>query len=84
MTDEDVQNSRGYVRSCIYRIANNFNKVSFKNSLVYASVKTGESQSYYSFYPDKIVKTTDKAKALIYVVSYEPLQTTYDTDIYRR
>ena len=51
---------------------------------IYASVKTGKSQSYYSFYPDKIVKTTDKAKALIYTVSYEPLQTTYDSDIYQK
>jgi hypothetical protein len=51
---------------------------------IYASVKTGDSQSYYSFYPDKIVKTTDKAKTLIYTVSYEPLQTSYDTDIYQK
>jgi hypothetical protein len=51
---------------------------------IYASVKTGESQSYYSFYPDKIVKTTDKAKALNYTVSYEQLQTSYDTTIYQK
>lgn len=51
---------------------------------IYASVKTGDSQSYYSFYPDKIVKTTDKAKTLIYTLSYEPLQTSYDTDIYQK
>jgi len=51
---------------------------------IYASVKTCNSQSYYSFYPDKIVKTTDTAKALIYTVSNEPLQTNYDTDIYQK
>ena len=31
---------------------------------IYASVKTDDDKSYYSFYPDKIVKTTDTAKTL--------------------
>lgn len=61
-------------------------KISRNNSTIkriYASVKTGGVQSYYSFYSDKIVKMTDTAKTLIYTVSYNPLQTNYDTDIYQ-
>jgi hypothetical protein len=62
-------------------------KISKNNSSVkriYASVKTGDNQSYYSFYPVKIVKTSDSAKTLIYTVFYGQLQTTYDRNIYQR
>ena len=51
---------------------------------IYASVKTADNKSYYSFYPDKIVKTTDKAKALIYTVFYGQIQTSFDSNIYQR
>ena len=51
---------------------------------IYASVKTGNNKSYYSFYPGKIVKTTDTAKTLIYTVFYGQLQTNYDRHIYQR
>ena len=47
-------------------------------------MKTGDNESYYSFYPEKIIKTTDTAKTLIYTVAYEPLQTNYDADIYQK
>ena len=51
---------------------------------IYASVKTTDNKSYYSFYPDKIVKTTDTAKALIYTVFYGQIQTNFDSNIYQR
>ncbi len=51
---------------------------------IYSSVKTDDNRSYYSFYPDKIVKTTDTAKTLIYTVFYGQLQTSYDRHIYQR
>ena len=50
---------------------------------IYASVKTDDNKSFYSFYPDKIVKTTDTAKTLIYTVFYEQLQANYDRQIYQ-
>jgi hypothetical protein len=62
-------------------------KISKNNSSVkriYASVKIGDNESYYSFYPDKIVKTTDTAKTLIYTVSYGQLQTSNDRNIYQK
>ena len=61
-------------------------KVSKNNSSVkriYASVKTSDNQNYYSFYPDKIVKTSDIAKTLIYTVYYGQLQKNYDRNIYQ-
>ena len=61
-------------------------KVSKNNSSVkriYASVKTSDNQNYYSFYPDKIVKTSDTAKTLIYTVYYGQLQKNYDRNIYQ-
>ena len=51
---------------------------------IYASVKTADNNSYYSFYPDKIVKTTDTAKALIYTIFYGQLPKNYDSNIYQR
>lgn len=51
---------------------------------IYASVKTDDNKSFYSFYPDKIVKTTDTAKTLIYTVFYGQLQTNYDKHIYQK
>ena len=51
---------------------------------IYASVKSADNKSYYSFYPDKIVKTTDTAKALIYTVFYGQIQTNFDSNIYQR
>lgn len=51
---------------------------------IYASVKTAANYSYYSFYPDKIVKTTDTAKTLIYTVFYRQLPKNYDSNIYQR
>ena len=51
---------------------------------IYASVKTADNKSYYSFYPDKIVKTTDTTKALIYTVFYGQIQTNLDSNIYQR
>lgn len=51
---------------------------------IYASVKTDHSKSYYSFYPDKIVKTTDTAKELIYTVFYGQIQTKFDSNIFQR
>ncbi len=62
-------------------------KTSQKNSSVkriYATVKTADNKSYHSFYPDKIVKTTDTAKTLIYTLFYGQLQTNYDSNIYQR
>jgi len=62
-------------------------KVTKDNSTIkriYASVKTANSKSYYSFYPDKIVKTTDTAKALIYTVFYGQIQTNFDNNIFQR
>ena len=51
---------------------------------IYASVKTAGSKSYYSFYPDKIVKTTDTAKALIYTVFYGQIETNFDSNFFQR
>ena len=51
---------------------------------IYASVKTADSKSYYSFYPDKIVKTTDTAKTLNYTVFFGQLPENYDSNIYQR
>ena len=62
-------------------------KTSKNNSSVkriYASVKTDDNKSYYSFYPDKIVKTTDTAKTLIYTLFYGQLQTSHDKHVYQR
>ena len=62
-------------------------KVTKNNSSIkriYASVKTADSKSYYSFYPDKIVKTTDTAKGLIYTVFYGQIQANFDSNIYQR
>ena len=47
-------------------------------------MKTADIKSYYSFYPDKIVKTTDTAKALIYTVFYGQIQANFDSNIYQR
>jgi hypothetical protein len=51
---------------------------------IYASVKSTNSKSYYSFYPDKIIKTTDTAKALIYTVFYGQIQTNLDSNSFQR
>jgi hypothetical protein len=51
---------------------------------IYASVRTADSKSYYSFYPDKIVKTTDTAKTLIYTVYYGQIQTNFDSNSFQR
>jgi hypothetical protein len=47
-------------------------------------VKTADNKSHYSFYLDKIVKTTDTAKALIYTVFYGQIQTNFDSNTYQR
>lgn len=51
---------------------------------IYASVRTDDNKTYYSFNPDKIVKTTDTAKTLIYTVFYGQLQKSYDRHMYQR
>ena len=43
---------------------------------IYASVKSDDNKSYYSFYPDGIIKTTDTAKVLTYTVFYGQLPKT--------
>lgn len=50
---------------------------------IYAFVKTGSTKSFYSFYPDTIIKTTDTAKELIYTVIYESLDSNFDRIIYQ-
>ncbi len=51
---------------------------------IYASTKTADCKSYYSFYPNRIVKTTDTAKSLIYNVFYGQIQTKFDSNIFQR
>ena len=51
---------------------------------IYASVEIANNKSYYSFYPEKIVKTTGTAKALIYTVFYGQISANFDSNIYQR
>jgi hypothetical protein len=48
---------------------------------IYASVDSNGHKSYYSFYPDNIVMTTDKAT---YKVFYGQLPANHDSDIFRK
>jgi hypothetical protein len=51
-------------------------------SKVYADVDSNGTKMYYSFYPDRIVKTEQKAKQLSYTVSYDKLPDNYNSNIY--
>ena len=50
---------------------------------IYASVKSDNNQSFYSFYPYKMVKTTDTSKNLIYTAFYGHLNSDFHKDIYQ-
>jgi len=51
---------------------------------IYASVENTGIRSYYSFYPDRISKTTDSAKELIYVAFFGQLPKNYDFHMYQK
>nr|WP_315218811.1 hypothetical protein [uncultured Flavobacterium sp.] len=49
---------------------------------IYAAVDSLGYRSYYKFYPDKIVRTTERSKQMIYTVSKEKLSNVYDKKLY--
>ncbi|MEO9210077.1 MAG: hypothetical protein ABI208_03215 [Ginsengibacter sp.] len=59
-------------------------KNNFSIKRIYASVTANGHKRYYSFYPDKIDKTIDTAKALIYTVIYGQLPKNYDRKIFEQ
>lgn len=52
-------------------------------SKIYADVDSNGIKSYYSFYPDRIVMTNERAKGLSYTVLFQPIPKNYDSNIYR-
>jgi hypothetical protein len=52
---------------------------------VYAEFDSNNNvKRYYSFYPDKIVMTDERAKNLSYTVTSQKLPDSYDSNIYHR
>ena len=51
---------------------------------VYAETDSSGVKRFYSFYPDKIVMTDERAKELSYTVSFLKLPDNFDTNIYHR
>jgi len=62
----------------------NITKEDLNIKRIYASVDCSRNRSYYSFYPDRIVKTTSTDKALIYTVIYGQLPQIYDSNEYQK
>lgn len=61
-------------------------RISKKNSSIkriYAYVSTDNNKSFYSFYPDKIVKTTDTARGLIYTAFYGIIPQDFQSNIFQ-
>jgi hypothetical protein len=52
-------------------------------SKIYAVVDSNGIKRYYSFYPDRIVMTDERAKGLSYTVLFQRLPNTYGSSIYR-
>lgn len=52
-------------------------------SKVYADVDSNGIKRYYSFYPDRIVMTDERAKGLSYTILFQQLPDNYDSNIYR-
>jgi hypothetical protein len=55
----------------------------FSVSKVYADVDSNGIKRYYSFYPDKIMMTDERAKGLSYAVLFRNLPDNYDSNNYR-
>lgn len=53
-------------------------------SKVYADVDSNNIKRYYSFYPDRILMTDQRAKNLSYTVTSQKLPGNYDTNVYHR
>ena len=53
-------------------------------SKVYADVNNNGIKKYYSFYPDRIIMTDERAKNISYKVIFHKLPDNYDTNIYRQ
>jgi hypothetical protein len=51
---------------------------------VYADVDSNNIKRFYSFYPDRIIMTDERAKNLSYTVIFQKLPDNYDTNIYHR
>jgi len=51
---------------------------------LYAAIDTGGNKIYYSFYPDKIMKTTENEKQLSFTTIYGQLERPYDPTLYRK
>lgn len=51
---------------------------------VYADVNNGGIKRYYSFYPDKILMTEEKAKQLSYTILFNNLPDNYDKSDYNQ
>lgn len=62
---------------------NSSNKESSINK-VYAEVNDIGIKKYYSFYPNKIIMTDERAKELSYTVLFDNLPDNYDITIYKK
>jgi hypothetical protein len=51
---------------------------------IYASTGRNKNKSYYSFYPDRIVKTMESTKNLIYTVFYGEISANYNSAIFQK
>lgn len=51
---------------------------------VYADVDSNRVKKFYSFYPDRIIMTDERAKNLSYTVTFQELPENYDTRVYHR
>jgi hypothetical protein len=61
--------------------------VSNDNSFVdkiYADADSNGVKRFYSFYPDRIVMTDERAKELSYTISFRNLPDNFDSNIYNR
>lgn len=49
---------------------------------IYADVDSNGIKRFYSFYPDKVVMTDERTKALSYTVTFQQLPEKYDSNIF--
>lgn len=76
-------------KALVDKIDTHYGKVKFyneskKNNIqhIYASVDSSGFRSYYEFYPNKITKTSEVSKQMIYTVFDGDLPKDYDKNIY--